>query len=178
MRMRNPWRGVKDVDTVTSRQHRVYLVENLLNGKKYVGITKASLARRLRQHSQANSHLGTELRQYGKQAFAVRVLLLVDDADTAALVESKLIRHYQAIKHGYNVSPGKAAVLRPNIISDELAQAIVDLRNRGYSCAKLARVFRVHRGTVDRVLLDYPGFVIKHVQRDIVRTMPWQPNLF
>lgn len=178
MLTRNPWRGLKDVGTATSRQHRVYLVENLLNGKKYVGITKASLARRLLQHSQANSLLGMELRQHGKQAFAARVLLLVDNVDTAAIVETRLIRHYETVKHGYNVSPGRAGSQRTNNISQEVAQAIVDLRNRGYSCAKLARVFGVHRGTIDRVLADYPGFVIKHVQRDIVRKMLWQPNLF
>lgn len=175
---RNPWRGVKDVDTATSRQHRVYLVENLLNGKKYVGITRASLARRLLQHSQANSPLGMDLREHGKQAFAARVLLLADDVHTAALVEARLIRHYGTARHGYNVSPGRAGSLRSNNISQETAEAIVLLRNRGYSCAKLARVFGVHRSTVERVLADYPGFVIKHVQRDIVREMRWQPNLF
>src|SRR5580765_1925232 len=175
MPTRNPWRGTKDVDTATSRQHRVYIVENLLNGKKYVGITRTSLARRLRQHSQANSPLGMELREHGKQAFVVRVLLLVDDIRTAALVETRLIRHYGTIRHGYNVSPGRAGSQRTNIISQEVAQAIVDLRNRGYSCAKLARVFGVQRGTIDRVLADTQEFVIKHVQRDIVRKMLWQP---
>lgn len=52
----------------------VYLIWNMVNGKKYVGQTTQSLKKRFRAHTRANSAVGRAIRKYGKKNFRYGII--------------------------------------------------------------------------------------------------------
>jgi GIY-YIG catalytic domain len=86
----------------------VYLITNLLNGKKYVGQTTANPRKRWNNHCRGFSLVAYAIRKYGKDNFKFEILLQgVEDQATLNLIEARLIRFYRTgTPNGYNVSPG------------------------------------------------------------------------
>jgi group I intron endonuclease len=93
----------------------VYLIRNTVNGKLYVGQTTQRLARRWRDHVQAQrrpsayrSALRSSIAKHGAAAFAISVL---DTANSRAELDDKeclWIRQLDTTnpKTGYNLTPG------------------------------------------------------------------------
>ena len=52
----------------------VYLIWNLVNGKKYVGQTTKTVKERFREHPQKNSLIGNAIRNYGEENFRYGVI--------------------------------------------------------------------------------------------------------
>lgn len=84
----------------------VYLVTNLVNGKKYVGVTRFSIEKRWREHLNRR-HLRTRLLQaitkYGSQNFAIEPVASCLSIDAACEVERTVIQH---LKPEYNQTNG------------------------------------------------------------------------
>lgn len=58
----------------------IYKIENKINGKIYIGLTKKQLSRRIASHiGNPASHLGKALRKYGIESFSIGV---IDHADS------------------------------------------------------------------------------------------------
>ena len=92
----------------------IYLLTNLVNGKKYVGQTKAkSVWHRWRQHI-AKARFGrggplcSAIRKYGEKGFSVETLLMGDASKLNAREVDFVKLHNSLIdnKHGYNVTNG------------------------------------------------------------------------
>mgnify|MGYP000039888050 CR=1 FL=1 len=87
----------------------VYQVRNLVNGKRYIGVTKRGLHNRMRAHlSQARTGRGNLLhraiRKYGRENFVFEVLHdFVDDYDLARVYEFEMICKHRP---EYNLSAG------------------------------------------------------------------------
>lgn len=95
--------------------YRLYLVTNLRNGKKYVGITKYSLRRRWLQHQQAarnpNAYGGMmqAIRKYGAEAFTIEQIGQSDDWEVLRRMEQEAIQTYNTYAphgQGYNLTLG------------------------------------------------------------------------
>lgn len=87
----------------------VYKIENLINGKKYIGITN-DVFKRWSNHKCNNSKsaIGYAIQKYGKENFDFAILhqgLTIEDAESK---EMQLIQEYQTLttQHGYNILCG------------------------------------------------------------------------
>jgi len=85
----------------------IYLITNLLNGKKYVGKTTQTLKRRINQHKHGNIHIDKTIRKYGWENFKVEVL---EECYTVEQLNEREIFWISALscKHpnGYNHTDG------------------------------------------------------------------------
>jgi len=87
----------------------IYKITNLLNGKRYIGLTTESLEQRLRRHAcPANDcYLGRSIRKYGKENFKIEAVCRANNLDELNDREERLIKLYKTLKpSGYNVCLG------------------------------------------------------------------------
>lgn len=95
----------------------IYLVQNSLNGKLYIGQTTTSVSDRWVKHLSHSREGGKKyplynaIRKHGADAFAVRVLTVAGDRTALDLKERILIRAYGAMSgsRGYNCRAGGRA---------------------------------------------------------------------
>lgn len=86
----------------------IYLIENTLNQKKYVGQTKQRLSKRIYQHFQ-QARLGAEtplyhaLRKYSRDTFRIVTL---EETDLLDERERHYIELYNTYEEGYNCDKG------------------------------------------------------------------------
>lgn len=96
--------------------YRVYLITNLVNNKKYVGITHNTIEHRFDQHIQkSRCKRGTwilhrALRKYGKENFKIE--LLEDNISKQQITEREnyYICFYDTYNNGYNMTLGGAGI--------------------------------------------------------------------
>jgi len=90
----------------------IYLVENKVNGKKYVGQTRKTAAHRWRQH--IYDHLNRDLplyraiRKHGIESFVLREISHTGDRDAANDLERFWVSYFRSNNgiNGYNATPG------------------------------------------------------------------------
>lgn len=89
-------------------KHNVYLIENILNQKKYVGFTKNNIKKRFKQHMSSTRPIGIAIRKYGKDNFSIKLLQVCGNIDDAIFCEKKYIAEYRTYGCGlgYNCSVG------------------------------------------------------------------------
>ena len=120
-----------------NRPCSVYLVTNTVNGKRYVGVTTAKLARRLYEHVyDANRHKNKcifhrAIRKYGQDAFKIDLLRICGDVNEALREEVRLIEETQP---EYNSTKG--------------GEASVGFK---HSAENSERLRRLHRGNTYRL---------------------------
>lgn len=95
------------------KQHYLYKITNLVNGKMYIGITTRPAAR-FRQHMSGKSSvlLKNAVNKYGAESFRFTVLV-IGNKDYIADLERKAINLYrtQEKEFGYNIKPGGEGML-------------------------------------------------------------------
>ena len=88
----------------------VYLITNIMNGKRYVGWTSKSLEVRWRQHSRRNSNcfaLQSAINKYGRESFITETLFDVSTKEQAVELEIEYIERYRTVSpNGYNLTTG------------------------------------------------------------------------
>lgn len=89
-------------------KHNVYLIENILNNKKYVGFTKHNIEKRFKQHLYSKKPIGVAIRKYGISNFSIKLLKACKNIEDAILNEKMYILEYKTYGHGlgYNCSEG------------------------------------------------------------------------
>jgi group I intron endonuclease len=91
----------------------VYLVTNVINGKRYIGQTSLSLERRwfLHQHRKSCKALHSAILFYGAAQFTVEVLFSVPTREQAGELEIEYIERYNTkAPNGYNLTKGGEGV--------------------------------------------------------------------
>jgi group I intron endonuclease len=89
----------------------IYLIENIINNKKYIGQTVVSVEKRFKQHckksSKKKSLITNSILKYGKENFKVTKLLETDELD---LMEIHFIEQLKTLSpNGYNLKDGGAS---------------------------------------------------------------------
>ncbi len=85
----------------------IYLIINLINGKKYVGQTQRSVEERFKEHARANSLIGRAIRKYGKENFKLEILAKCENLDEANEHEKYFIKIFNCkMPNGYNLADG------------------------------------------------------------------------
>ncbi len=86
----------------------LYMATNIVNGKRYIGITRCGLKTRRQRHfttarSGRGSVFGAAIRKYGKDNFEFRVLVVCPNFEYSKSVEVSAISRF---KPEYNVTAG------------------------------------------------------------------------
>ena len=88
----------------------VYCHTNLINGKKYIGITCQSLDQRFRNGKgyKSSKHFNSAIQQYGWESFEHEILFEDLPLEEAKAKEIDLIKEYKTRdpEYGYNMTPG------------------------------------------------------------------------
>jgi len=87
-------------------RYKVYLIENSVNSKKYVGYTSTTLKHRFYQHTRSDKPIGKAIRLHGKECFTIRMIEECDDLTEVLQLEQKWVAHYQSFGSGYNCTKG------------------------------------------------------------------------
>lgn len=108
------WRGINvRAENQPLSRPGLYVLINLINGKRYVGISQ-NVRRRLREHSSGTGCapiLAKAFRKYGNGSFvAIPLLYSIDGTDHLPELEAAFIREFQSVSNGYNVQAASGAV--------------------------------------------------------------------
>lgn len=91
---------------------KVYCIENLFDGKKYVGITKGEISRRFKQHKEKaknnteKQHLHDAISKYGSKNFIVYQLDEAGSVEELFEKEKYWIKKLDSKFNGYNETDG------------------------------------------------------------------------
>jgi group I intron endonuclease len=109
---------------------KVYCIENILDGKKYIGITKGTIERRFKQHKQLaknvskeNQHLHDALIKYGFKNFIIYQQDEAGSIDELYEKEKYWIKTLDTKKNGYNETDGGEGS-HGRVLSEETKQKI------------------------------------------------------
>jgi group I intron endonuclease len=87
--------------------YKTYLITNIKNKKKYVGITKFSIEERFLQHTKRGFILTEAIKKYGKEQFYVELITECESAENAYELEQYYIKEYNTkVPNGYNLTDG------------------------------------------------------------------------
>jgi len=87
--------------------YKIYLITNLINSKKYIGITKYSLEERFTQHIKRGFILTEAIKKYGKEKFSIELIEEVESAERVYELEIFYIKKYNTkAPNGYNLTDG------------------------------------------------------------------------
>lgn len=87
--------------------YNIYLITNLDNDKKYVGLTKFSITERFYQHTKRGFILTEAIKKYGEDKFFIELIEEVDTAGRAYELEQYYIKEYNTkVPYGYNLTDG------------------------------------------------------------------------
>ena len=133
---------------------RIYIIKNTINSKVYIGQTTQSVGDRFKQHifhckSKANRPFYKAIKEIGKENFYYEILkdnIPVEELDN---VEKEYIIKYNSIENGYNVGKGGEGRNEPSIINRE---KVKELFLSGMFCKDIAKLYGVHKATVERTL--------------------------
>ena len=99
--------------------YKIYLITNLFNFKKYVGMTKFSLEERFSQHVKRGFLLTEAIKKYGEQKFSIELIEVVESAERAYELEIFYIREYNTkAPNGYNLTDGGDGIFGWNITDE------------------------------------------------------------
>ena len=126
----------------------IYMIENMVNHKKYIGQTSMRFIRRYWHHQwlldnnkHDNSHLQKAWNKYGKDNFSFSILEVCENKDDLDNLEIKYINKYDTIKNGYNIQTGGNVILC-NYISPESRKRVGELNRKRMLGTKLSKKTR------------------------------------
>lgn len=109
-----------------------YKITNLINGKKYIGIT-TNFKRRMRQHIKGyiDCPISRAISKYGKDSFSYEIIAENLSIEEAEEMEIKIIKEESTLcPNGYNLAKGGLHGGTKSKITDEQIQYIKDNRNQ------------------------------------------------
>ncbi len=85
----------------------IYLITNMIDNKRYVGITSKGYKNRFHHHCSQGHYLTSAIKKHGRDNFKLELLMQVDTKEIAAETEIKLIKELGTkVPNGYNFSDG------------------------------------------------------------------------
>ena len=90
---------------------KIYKIENMQNGKVYIGQTTKLLSERFQAHvnaakSGSNLKLSRAIRKYGKESFVISEIDSAETKEELNLKEIYWIDFYDSLNSGYNMTLG------------------------------------------------------------------------
>ena len=97
-------------------QSGIYMIQNIVNVKRYVGSARDLGKRRnihfseLRRNCHSNPHLQNAFNKYGQESFVFKMIELCDEA-TLLVREQFYLDAYDVVENGYNINPNAGSNL-------------------------------------------------------------------
>lgn len=146
--------------------YRVYLITNLVNGKKYVGITHNSIEQRFQEHlaksrcKNGNWKLHRALRKYGFDNFKLELLEDNISKEQIGERETYYIGLYDTLNSGYNMTLGGAGTSgykhNPEHVKSYIHKIITPERNKKISEALKGKSFNTeHKRKLSEGMKNY-----------------------
>lgn len=110
-----------------------YCINNIINDKKYIGITTRTIDERFNEHCKANSIIGKAISKYGKNNFRIYQLDSADSKQSLFELERYFINKYDTYKNGYNATIGGEGVVGDifiDVLLDSNQKKFVDFVNK------------------------------------------------
>ena len=130
----------------------IYKITNDINGKIYIGKTHNSIETRFKQHcadsikgSCKNRPLYRAMNKYGIEHFHIE---LIEETDTPEEREIYWIEQYNSYREGYNATIGGDG--KPYIDR----QMVKSLYKKLRSCTEVAKIMKIDKGTVSKILKE------------------------
>ena len=123
----------------------MYFIQNLINGKRYVGQTTRTVEERFKEHAKADSHLGRAIRKYGVENFKYGVIKTCATAEELNYWEKYFIAALKTKSPiGYNHTDGgdNGFTMSP----ETRAKLSAAGRGRKHSPESRAKMAAAHRG--------------------------------
>lgn len=144
----------------------IYKIENLINGKVYIG-QSIDIQYRFRNHKSEsfnpksnayNTAIHRAIRKYGVDNFSFEV---IEECDQDKLREREIywIDYYGSFGNGYNLTSGGEGVQTTNI------KQVCELWDKGLSVKEIARIMHCQQHTVIRILESYSKYNRKESYR-------------
>lgn len=92
--------------------YSIYKIENVVNGKLYIGYTSKTVGERFKEHvasarrDNTTTKIGRAIRKYGSDNFRATVLETTSCRTECNQIEDKYIVELNTIKEGYNITRG------------------------------------------------------------------------
>ena len=111
-------------------EHKIYKLQNKINGKIYIGRTKNKLSVRMKSHRRLTSciYLHRALKKYGEKSFSKEIIYISEDYEDACKQEKEFIIKYNSlVPNGYNLTLGTYGTE----IVHESTRKLISIRNQG-----------------------------------------------
>jgi group I intron endonuclease len=138
----------------------IYVLTNMVNGKKYVGQTTMDVMFRFSKHcltSQARTRVSYAIEKYGKENFKVETVACVQNQSDLNYLERLFIAELQTTntRLGYNVTPGGQGGIRTKEAAEKAAQKLRGRKIPRESVEKMAATKRNRpRTPAEQAVLD------------------------
>ena len=136
----------------------VYLITNLINNKKYVGISN-DIKQRWHAHvcaaknenyNEYHTPLHRAIRKYGIENFSLQVLEEIEDYCQIDEYEKKWIQYYNSYNEGYNQTPGGKTVFGEDHHHAALTnEEVANIRRRWAACEETVK--EIHEDFKDKI---------------------------
>lgn len=137
----------------------IYKIENLINGKVYIG-KSINIQHRFRAHKNDsfnpksksyNSAIYRAIRKYGIENFSFEV---IEECKEEFLNERETfwIDYYQSFGNGYNLTPGGDGFSTIN------KSKVYELWDKGLAVTEIADILSHDRHSISRVLINYDNY--------------------
>lgn len=129
----------------------IYLVENQVNHKKYVGLTTRNLEIRWKEHTRHSSQaIDKAIQKYGKDNFTIKK---IDECPDEELDEKEKywIQYFNSVEEGYNISFGGRD---ENMVLDLTNfEKVKNLWEEGYGQKAITQLLKINVETTHNYLL-------------------------
>lgn len=133
----------------------IYLIENTINNKKYIGQSK-NIYKRWNEHlqnykkSDKNQAIYKAMRKYGADNFKFKIIELCPQEKLNEM-EMKWISFFDAYANGYNQTKGGASSYNSKISEKEVKEIIDLLKNTKKSIISIASIYEINPNIVSSI---------------------------
>lgn len=155
----------------------IYLIENDINDKKYVGLTTRNISIRWREHLRhSDQYIDKAIQKYGREHFSI---IELEECDDSVLDEREKywISFYDSFNNGYNLTPGGR---EENLIFlPDKKEEVKQMWNRGYGQKDIIEATKLNVETVHNYLLKSGVSLedIRNRQREKISKIKSKPIL-
>lgn len=140
----------------------IYKIQNLIDGKIYIG-QSVHIQARFNQHKSEAKNGNTRplynaIRKYGIENFSFEI---IEECPKEKLNEREVywIKKYNSFNNGYNLTPGGNEPVKVNI------DLIYSLWDSGKSSKEIAEIANISKSSVYNYLCDYPNYSVSESNR-------------